>query len=66
MRAAMEAAGLSQRALAEKAEVTHPYINRILTDKVEPSLPMCDRIADALKIPFAELISDPKKFSKSA
>lgn len=64
VRTAMEAAGLTQRAFAEKAGMSYPYINRILTEKVEPSLPMCDRIADKLGYSVAQLLSDPKKFSR--
>lgn len=63
VRAAMRFRGVSQRALAKKAGLTHPYVNRILTNKVEPSLTVCDRIADALDIECSRLIEPEKKFS---
>ena len=64
VRVAMARAKLSQGALAEKAEVSRPYLNRILKEKQDPSLDVCDRIADALKMPIGDLVASPRKFLK--
>lgn len=66
LRLAMQLRGLSQRDIAEAAELSYPYVNRILTSKVEPTLPVCDRLADAVKLSLAELLQKPSDFSRIA
>jgi transcriptional regulator with XRE-family HTH domain len=65
VRLAMAARQLSQEGLAHTAKLSRPFLNRVLQGKQEPSMEVCDRIADALKTPLAELISSPKKFLKN-
>lgn len=64
VRVAMARAGMSQGSLAEKAKVSRPYLNRVLKDKQDPSLEVCDRIADALKLSVGDLLATPRKFLK--
>ena len=64
LRTALDNRGLSQREIAERVGVSYPYVNRILTSKVAPSLPICDRFADALKLSLAELLLSPSEFSE--
>lgn len=66
LRALMEARGISQRDLADSAGISYPHVNRILMDKVEPSLPICDQLADALDVPLTDLLSAPSKNGKRA
>jgi transcriptional regulator with XRE-family HTH domain len=52
-----EAKGLSQKALAEKADVTAAYIAMLETGKREnPSLAILRRLAKALDVPVTELL----------
>jgi transcriptional regulator with XRE-family HTH domain len=66
LRQAMQLRGLSQRQIAIAAELSYPYVNRILTSKVEPTLPVCDRLADAVKISLVDLLRKPAEFSRVA
>jgi len=52
-----EALGFTQEALAEKMGVHAPYISDIETGKKVPLLPTLARLAEALDLPPAELIS---------
>lgn len=63
LRRAMEARELSQRALAERAEIGYPYVNRVLQGKTAPSVPQAERLAKAVSVSLTELLSDPKNFS---
>lgn len=56
LRHQMKERGISQRELAIKAKLSYPYINRILQAKADPSLKICDRIADALGVRLSEMI----------
>ena len=56
LRQHMKVKGISQRELASKAKLSYPYLNRILKAKADPSLTICDNIADALGVNLAELI----------
>lgn len=56
LREAMQAAGLSQRELAEKVGTGYPGINRILQGKQTPTLDLADRIADAVGMPLPKLL----------
>lgn len=67
VRVAMARLNISQVALAEKAEVSRPHLNRILKDRekpVDPSLEVCDKIATALGMSVGELTEPPRKFLK--
>lgn len=65
VRSAMAARQMSQEVLAHAANISRPFLNRVLQGKQEPSMAVCDGIADALKTPLSELISSPKKFLKN-
>jgi transcriptional regulator with XRE-family HTH domain len=62
---AMQARGWSQYVLAEKTELSRPFINRVFQGKQDPSLEICDRIADALDLPLPDLLASPKNFLKN-
>lgn len=64
VRSAMRAKGWSQDKLATTADLSRPFLNRVLQGKQEPSLEVCDRIADALHYPLSDLLASPKKFLK--
>jgi transcriptional regulator with XRE-family HTH domain len=65
LRELMRERGVSQRKLAEMAHTTYPYINRVLTGKVAPSLPVCDRIAEAMGVELVDLLREaPRSVSE--
>lgn len=64
VKAAIVAAGISQSEFARRAELGRPFLNRVLRGHAEPSLDVCDRIADALGLDLMQLLSSPKKFPK--
>ncbi len=59
----MSSKGISQRELARRVETSHPYIFRILHGEVEPSMPQCEKIAEAISVPLPDLIQSPAVFS---
>ena len=62
LRAAMERRNLSQRAVAERMGVTHPFINRVLVGKADPTIPFAEKIADAVGCELSDLISPSREF----
>ena len=56
LREAMDARGISQRDLAEKAGTGYPNLNRVLTGKQNVTLELADRLADALDLTLTELL----------
>ncbi|MCC7424351.1 MAG: helix-turn-helix transcriptional regulator [Planctomycetaceae bacterium] len=65
LRFALHLRGLSQREFAERAMLSHPYVNRVLVGKVDPSLVMCDQMADALKFDLSDMLKPPHEFKAS-
>lgn len=63
LRSAMQSKGISQRAIAEKAEMAYPYVNRVLQGKNAPSVPHAEKLAKAIGFPLVALLQEPKKFS---
>jgi transcriptional regulator with XRE-family HTH domain len=63
LRALMAEREFTQRSIAEKAETSYAYINRVLTGKAHPALDFCDRIADALGVPLTDMLGKPKDAS---
>lgn len=64
VRDALKAFDFTQDDLAVQAQLSRPYINRVLAGKQEPSLPTCDSIADALGIPLAKMLDEPDAFQR--
>lgn len=63
----MEARGMNQAALAERAGVTRVTINRLLNGHHVPMLDAAGQIAEALGVPLSLLLAEPrKKFSKAS
>jgi transcriptional regulator with XRE-family HTH domain len=56
LRAAREAAGLTQEQLASRARCTQPTISALERGHYEPSLPVLRRLAQALGVPVSALI----------
>lgn len=60
------AAGLTQSELAESADVADATLSRIERDRLEPSIGLVRRIADALGVTTDDLLSGPKTAKKPA
>jgi transcriptional regulator with XRE-family HTH domain len=56
-----EVRGLSQRALAERAGMPYSMVARIELGQTDPRLSTLRRLAEALAIGVAELITGPNK-----
>lgn len=56
-----EAIGLSQEALAEKADLDRTYVSGIERGVRNPTILSAARVATALKIPLAELLNGVSK-----
>ena len=62
VRRTIEECNISQRDLAERAKLSVVHVNRILVEKAEPSLPVCESIAQALYAPLERFLVAPKFF----
>lgn len=60
---ALRSKEMSQRDLAVRISTSQPYVFKILHGKVEPSLPQCEKIADAISVPLTDLLREPSEFS---
>lgn len=49
---------ISQRSLAELAGIAYPYLNRVLREKADPSLTICEKIAGALGFSLEDMLAD--------
>lgn len=47
--------GLSRQQLAERADVSYPYVSQLETDKRVPSMRTMRALAEALEVPVSEL-----------
>ena len=65
VRFVMVDSGVSQRSLAKEAGLSYPYVNRILQGTVNPSIYVCENIANALGREFVDLLQKPKDFQKN-
>lgn len=65
LKQAMQAQGLSQRHVATLANVSHPYVNRVLNGLTVPALPHAEKLAQAVGYSLADMISAPKIFLDS-
>lgn len=65
LRAAREAAGLTQIEAGERAGVHHISIAKFETDKTAPTLKVLIRLADAYGVDVCDLIPKPKGKKKS-
>ena len=48
--------GLSQDALARKADITREYVNKLEAGKYDPTVGVLQRLAKALGVPVTELL----------
>lgn len=62
---AMESQGLTQRVLAERAETSGPYVNRVLRGETVPGLDQTEKLAKAVGFPISALLDAPEIFSES-
>jgi transcriptional regulator with XRE-family HTH domain len=51
-----EAKGLSQEALARKANITREYVNKLEAGRYDPTVGVLKRLAKALGVPVTELL----------
>ncbi len=58
-------AGLTQAALAEIAEIADGTLSRIERGRLQPSVGLAEKIAEALRVPVDSLLSRPKRPKKS-
>ena len=58
VKAIREKNGLSLRALAAKAHMSFAYLSNVENGKADPSLSTLRRLAKALKVKVATLVSD--------
>jgi transcriptional regulator with XRE-family HTH domain len=58
IRTIRERKGLSQRALAERAEMSITFLSNVELGKVDPSLSTLRRLAKALDVKIANLIDE--------
>lgn len=63
LRRALDELGVSQRELARRADMGYPYISRVLQGHTSPTVPQCERIAEALEIQVLALFGEPEDFS---
>ncbi len=49
--------GLTYSELADKAELSREWLSKMLSGKSNPTLPVCERIAEALDMSLEALIS---------
>lgn len=56
---------ISQRGLAEKMGITHPYLSRIINRKATPTLDFVEKVANALDVPVVEMLSGPENTAKT-
>lgn len=59
----LDSKDISQRELARRISSSHPYISKVLHGTVEPSLPQCEKIAEAISVPLLDLLQSPEIFS---
>lgn len=61
LRVRREAAGLTQEALAERADTSVRFISFLETGRRQPSLSAIAALSDGLGIPMAELVADTER-----
>lgn len=64
LRTAMDFRGMSQRALAEKVDTGHSYVNRVLMGRTAPSVVQAEEFSRALGFTLIDLLAEPRKFSQ--
>lgn len=50
------ARGMSQDALAKKADITREYVNKLEAGRYDPTVSVVQRLAKALKVTVGELL----------
>jgi len=61
-----EASNLSRQTLAQMAGLHQTYVGMIERGLANPSLDVCNAIAEALRVPFSRLIADTEKERNAA
>lgn len=66
IRAARELCNMSAKKLAKRARLSEEYISRLELQKIKnPGIVTIERIADALEIPFADLVFGERMIPES-
>ena len=60
LRHACEAKGISQQELSRKADVHYVTVNRILRGHVVPTIPIAERLANALGFTLEKFLVKPR------
>jgi transcriptional regulator with XRE-family HTH domain len=56
LKAIREAKGMSQAAMAQKAQITREYVNRLEAGRYDPTIGVLQRLAKALGVPVTALL----------
>jgi len=62
----LEKRGFSQRGLAEKMGIAHPYLSRVLAGQSVPTLAFVEKIADGLGIDARVILRNARKSGKKS
>lgn len=60
---AIEALSLKKSAIAVAAQTSRSHLDDVLKGHVDPTLPMCERLAKAVGFTLIALLDDADKFS---
>ena len=58
IRTRRQEAGISQLQLADRADISQPYVSELEKGKFDPTVTVLLRIAKALKVPVGELLGE--------
>jgi transcriptional regulator with XRE-family HTH domain len=62
IRTVLDVEGWPQSLFAQQAEISLPYLNKFLKDKVNPSLDNCSKMAAATGLDLRTLLLPPRDF----
>lgn len=65
LRAVLQSREISQSELAERADTSRPYVNRVLNGETVPGLGQSERLANAVGLDLRDLLLEPKIFFNS-
>lgn len=57
LQAAIDLSGMTQRDVARRAHVHYVTVSKILSGDMEPSLTMCEKLSEAVKVPAEKLLT---------
>ena len=66
LRFVMKTRNISQRALADMADVNFVSVNRVLVGKSEPTMHLAEKISEAIGFQLKDLLVSPLEFQKKS